>query len=206
MSNQVIVEKFKKLIELMKIENNLLYNVTDRTTNSYRIEALEKNMVIMAKLNKNITTINDIKDIKGFGKGTLDRVTEILLTGELTEIKRIKSKLKRLMKYNQLIEELSTVIGIGSVTAIDLISKFNITSLDDLKIRVQCKSIQVNDKIRIGLEYEGRFEKIIKRKYIGKIYETIRNLLPIRSIICGSYRRGLPSTQNLDLRLFLGQN
>jgi len=201
MNNENIVQKFKKLIELMKIENNLLYNANDRTVNSYRIGALEKNMVIMAKLNKKIKSVEDVKGIKGFGKGTIDRVTEILLTSDLLEIKRIKSKLKRLVKYNKLIEELSTVIGIGSITAIDLISKFNITSLDDLKIRVQCKAIKVNDKIRLGLEYEGQFEKVIKRKYISKIYEKIQNLLSVKSIVCGSYRRENETSHDIDLLL-----
>ena len=72
MNNENIVQKFKKLIELMKIENNLLYNANDRTVNSYRIGALEKNMVIMAKLNKKIKSVEDVKGIKGFGKGTID--------------------------------------------------------------------------------------------------------------------------------------
>lgn len=200
MNNQLIVDIFHKLIELMKIENNLTYNQNDKNVNNYRIEALQKNMVLFSNM-KNITSVDEIKNIKGVGDGTIKRVNEILLTGTLIELKYLKSKLKKLLKLNKLVDELCNVIGIGSITAIDLISRYNILSLDDLKVRVNTGSIKVNDKIKLGLMYEGKYETTIKRKYITKIYERIRNLLPIKSIICGSYRRGKSESHDIDLLL-----
>ena len=200
MDNQLIVDVFLKLLELMKIENKLTHDESNKIKNSYRIEALQKNMVLISNMKK-INSIDDIKNIKGIGDGTVKRVNEILLTGSLLELKNIKIKLKKMMKLNQLVDELCNVIGIGSITALDLINKYNIISLKDLKHRVKNGSIDVNDKIKLGLSYEGKYEKTIKRKYITKIYEKIRNLLPVKSIVCGSYRRGKSTSHDIDLLL-----
>lgn len=148
-----------------------------------------------------IRSENDVKNIKGFGKGTISRIKELLDTGNLREISWLKTKLKKLYKTHKLVEELTTVIGIGSITALNLIKSYNIKSLGDLKSRVASGDIQVNDKIKLGLAYEGQFEKTIKRKYITKIYDEIKKHISIFSIVCGSYRRGKETSHDIDILL-----
>ena len=201
-SNKLIVNKFKELIELLKIEVSLIYDQENKTINEFRVDALERNCNYISKMSTPITSTNDIKNIKGFGKGTLSRVQEILDTGSLKEITNMKIKIKKMFKIHLLIEELCKVIGIGSITAIRLINSWNITSLKDFKKRVKNKQIKVNDKIALGLKYEGKYEKIIPRKYIDKIYSQIKKVLSINSIICGSYRRGYEKSHDIDLLLW----
>ena len=201
-SNKLIVSKFKELIELLKIEVNLIYDQETKTVNEFRVDALERNCNVISKMSKVITKSDDVKTIKGFGKGTLTRIQEILDTGSLKEIVNLKRKIKKMYKIHLLVEELSNVIGIGSITAIRLISKWNITSLTDFKKRVKNKQIEVNDKIALGLKYEGRFEKTIPRKLIEKIYSKIKKSININSIVCGSFRRGYATSHDIDLLLW----
>lgn len=199
--NNNIIDKLSTVIELMKIEANLIYETDNKTSNMYRIDALEKNLKYIKNMKNEITNTKNINTIKGFGKGTIQRINEILNTGTLKEISWLKIKLKKLYKLHKLVEELTNVIGIGSITALNLIKSYDIKSLKDLKQRVITNDIQVNDKIKLGLAFEGQFEKIIKRKYITKMYENIKKHLSIYSLICGSYRRNKPVSHDVDLLL-----
>ena len=199
--NVNIIDKLSQVIELMKIEANLIYENDDRTSNMYRIDALEKNLRYIKTMKIEIKSENDVKTIKGFGKGTVSRINEILSTGTLREITWLKAKLKKLYKTHKLVEELTTVIGIGSITALNLINTYKFKSLRELKEKVINGTIQVNDKIKLGLAYEGHFEKTIKRKYITKIYNEIKKHISIYSIVCGSYRRGKEISHDIDILL-----
>ena len=201
-SNKLLVNKFKELIELLKIEVSLIYDQETKTINEFRVDALERNCNYISKMSITIASTNDVKNIKGFGKGTLARVQEILNTGSLKEITNMKRKVKKMFKIHLLVEELCNVIGIGSITAIRLINSWNITSFKDFKKRVKNKQIEVNDKIALGLKYEGRFEKIIPRKYVEKVYSKMRKVLSVNSIVCGSYRRGYAKSHDIDLLLW----
>jgi len=200
--NKTILQKFKELIKLLKIEVNLAYNKETKTVIEFRVDALERNYNYILKMNEQIVTVDSIKNIKGFGKGTLSRVQEILNTGTLVELKNMKSKIKKMYKIHLLVEELSKVIGIGSITAIRLIQKWKITSLKDFKNRVKNENLDVNDKIKLGLKYEGKFEKNMPRKIIDKVYMKIFNTLPVYSLVCGSYRRGVLVSHDIDLLLW----
>lgn len=199
--NDIIVEKLSKVIELMKIEMNLIYDTSNKTATMYKIDALEKNIKYIKYMKHQIKSIDDVNKITGFGKGTINRISEILSTNDLKEIKYLKYKLKKLYILHRLTEELSTVIGIGPITALNLINTYNIKSLTDLKKRVNNNSIDVNDKVKLGLKYEGYYEKIIKRKNITKIYDIIKKHISIFSIVCGSYRRGQQLSHDIDLLL-----
>lgn len=197
--NDLIIKKLTELIDLMKIEINLVYDTETKTTNMYRISALEKNKNIIKELKTEIKSKNDIITIKGFGPGTINRIEEIINTGNLKEILSLKKKVKKLYKLHKLVEEISNVIGIGSITALKMINEWNIKSLEDLKNRVKKDEIKVNDKIKMGLKYEGKYLTVIKRKYVTKIYDKIKDSIDISSMVCGSYRRGLPTSHDIDL-------
>ena len=100
--NNLIVKKLQKLTELLKIEINLLFTSESRTSNMYRIDAIEKNAKYIKNMTKTIKSENDVKNIKGFGKGTIARIKEILETGDLKELKYLKYKLKNLYKKHQI--------------------------------------------------------------------------------------------------------
>jgi len=200
--NEKIIEKLSELINLMRIELSLIHNNDIKTTNIYRITALEKNRDIIKKLGKEIVTVDDVANIKGFGKGTIGRIEEILYTGNLQEVIYLKRKIKKLYKLHILVEEISKVIGIGSITALRLVEEHKLKSLQELKEKVKNGTIEVNDKIKLGLKYEGKYSTDIKRKNVTKIFEKIKDIINMNCMICGSYRRGLPTSHDIDLLIW----
>lgn len=200
----LIIQKFNALIELLKMEINLSHDKEVKTINSFKVDALERNMQTLSKMNISKVNVTDVKGIKGFGKGTLAKIEEIIKTGTIYDITILNKKLKKLYKLDILIKEISQVIGIGSITALRLIYDWNIVSLNDLKSRVRNGSIVVNDKIALGLRYEGKYEKEIKRKYITKIDEKITKILhnTCEHIICGSYRRQNAISHDIDMLIW----
>lgn len=199
--NKSIIEAFTQLINLFLMKIDLLTNNDQKDIYTYKVDAFVRNLRVIKSLKKPIKSSDDVKHIKGFGKGTLSRIDEILSTGTLAEIKLLKHSLKGLQEKHKLIKELSTVIGIGAITAEDLINKHKITSLRDLKHKVRSGEIEVNDKIKLGLKYQGKYSTEIPHRYITRIYNNIKSILPIFSIVCGSYRREKPISHDIDLLL-----
>jgi DNA polymerase/3'-5' exonuclease PolX len=54
--------------------------------NNFRIKHLKNAVNIMSNFPTKITSIDNLKNIPGIGKGTLDRIDEILKTGKLEEV------------------------------------------------------------------------------------------------------------------------
>lgn len=200
--NRTIVKQFVKLIDLLKTEYNLILDAKQQEINTYKVASLTKNCIAMSKMKNKIKSSSDVSGIPGFGKGTLSRIDEIIKTGKLEEIEELKNKHKKMIKINKLVEELKTVIGIGTVRAFSLINTYNIVSLNDLKIRVKSKSIKVNDKIKLGLKYSGKYINKIERSIITKIKSKFKKYITesnLKWMICGSYRRKVSHSSDIDL-------
>ena len=118
--NKIIVENLENLI------NNLLYNKPPNF--SFKINSFRKTIQIINDLDYEIKDINVLKKIKGIGKGTLERIEEILQNGELKENKEFLKQKKNTSVSD--FNDLQKITGIGPSKAKQLIEK-NIT-LNDL--------------------------------------------------------------------------
>lgn len=202
--NQIFINELTKLVHMIQIANTLTSDKKLVQTNNFRIGSFSKVIGQIAKFKVQITTPTQLVGIPGFGKGTIERIGQILNKGYLTEVKELEALYKNLESKNKIIEELVSVIGIGKAVATELINKYGITSLQDLKVRAKANTIELNDKIKLGLKYAGKFETKIPRKIITRIYDLIydvaRTTNPNLIInICGSYRRGLPQSSDIDV-------
>jgi DNA polymerase/3'-5' exonuclease PolX len=202
--NQKFVDEFIKLVNFIKIENSVTNDPNIIKVNTFRISHLKKNLLAILKFKVPITSGSQLIGIPGFGKGTITRINEILIKGFLAEVKELDKLYAKLKQRNKIIDQLVNVIGIGKSIAADLIDKNGITSLEDLIIRVKTKTIDVNDKIKLGLKYVGKYETKIPRKIITKIYDKINQIIldcnsDLIINICGSYRRGLPQSSDIDI-------
>ncbi len=206
MSNQLILDNFKKLIKLIEIETN---NIDDKKLiliNRFRISNLKKVYKIISKMEEKILDGNKLKDIKGIGKGTIDRINEILETGKLKELKDYDNIVNKSAKQENIIDDLMKIIGIGRIQALHLISEYNVKSANELKQLSDSGKIQLSDKIKIGLKYLGKFEGSIPRKEIDLIYDYLQIMTDRFNnsffiTICGSYRRGLSHSSDVDILL-----
>lgn len=203
--NTVILQLFNKLIDLLKKSNKIEIDKKQKTINNFRIKNLINAITVLNGLNYEIT-LNNVNNLKlpGVGKGTISRIVEILESGYLEELDELDKITKS--KNIDIITELNNVVGIGDKTALDLIKKYKIQSIQELIDKVNSGKIIVNDKIRLGLKYYGLYKTNIPRDEINQIFIYMEQKLKklndkLLFIICGSYRRGKPTSGDIDLLL-----
>lgn len=185
--NSNIINQFSKLVKHIK------YSSDKSTNNKFRLQQTIKILDILKKYNKQITSGEQLANIKGIGSGTVDRINEILKTGYLSEITNINTK-----AY----EELESIFGIGKSLAKKLIEEHKITSIKQLKDAIKNKQITVSSHVLLGLKYNNTIKQMIPREELDKINKYLINILPnITFEICGSYRRGKSMSSDIDILL-----
>jgi DNA polymerase/3'-5' exonuclease PolX len=160
---------------------------------------IKKSLQIIKKYPKEIKdNLDEFSQLTGIGKGTMERINEIIKTKKLSEIENFKED-----KNELIVDELETIVGIGRATALDLVKK-GITSIKDLKNKIKEKKIKVNDKILLGIKYHNKFFGNIPRNEITKIKTILTNIFKKINngyffTICGSYRREQPTSNDIDV-------
>lgn len=180
--NNNIIDVLKQYLEKIKSEKAIIY----------KINAIANLIKIINIYPKEIKNGEELKDIKGVGKGSIEKINEILKTGTLSYLN------------NNILSELTEVIGIGPSIANQLIQKYKIKSLDELIKKVIKGEIEVNDKIKLGLKYVGKFKGNIPRQHIDDVQDYLKQFYS-NIIICGSYRRGLDFSSDIDILLYNSQ-
>ena len=191
--NKIIVENLENLI------NNLLYNKPPNF--SFKINSFRKTIQIINDLDYEIKNINVLKKIKGIGKGTLERIEEILQNGELKENKEFLKQKKNTSVSD--FNDLQKITGIGPSKAKQLIEK-NIT-LNDLINKPNKKNLEeLTHHQLIGVKY---YSDLLKRidNYIIYEVEKYLNKFDFTFTICGSYRRKKETSGDIDI-LVLKEN
>lgn len=203
LNNKKIVTEFDLLINDIQYKlNNNEYDKNEIAKYKFKLKHFKNALKIIKMFPDKITKGNDLKDISGIGKGTIDRIDEIIKTKKLAEVD--KPEIKEIKKEMDLIDELSQVINIGSKVAKQLIEKYNIKSISELKKKVKDNKIEVNDKIKMGLKYHGIVEVKIPRKEIDTYNEILQKLIKtidenLILTIAGSYRRCKDVSNDIDI-------
>jgi len=211
--NQNLVSEFEKLVNFIRIEIDtakIKKDVKLATANSFRLKQVANALNTIKKYPKKITldNIDEFSQFPGIGKGTVDRIKEILSKGKLLEIANFKDTVD---DNKKLIEELESIVGVGRSHALDLISQ-GVKSVEDLKKKIAKGKIEVNDKIALGVKYYGKFAGDIPRAEIDKIYKIFESVIKKLNTqykltdtnkyifeICGSYRREKPTSGDIDV-------
>jgi DNA polymerase/3'-5' exonuclease PolX len=207
-SNEALANEFNLLIKQIQYNINNINNIPskDKTKYQFKIRHFKNALRIIKQFPDKITSGDDLKDISGIGKGTMDRIDEFLTNKKLSEIDI--SKIIKVKKDLDILDDLSKVINIGPKVAKQLVDKYNIKSVKELKERIKEGEIEVNDKIQMGLKYYGIIKENIPRSEIDKYYDIFRNViktidgynsLGIVLIIAGSYRRQKKTSNDIDI-------
>ena len=188
--NQKIISNFESLAAQTKKEEG----------NSFRVKSHYKVIKIIKNLDFEIENSTQIADIKGIGKSTLKRVDEILKTGTLAEIKSNQNNIDNL-------GDLERITGVGPVKAKKLFEKGLTlqTILDDCKKGVLEEDFTSHQLL--GLKHFHDLEKRIPYKEITQINKFLEKELSkitdnIELQICGSYRREMPTSGDIDVLFF----
>lgn len=200
MKNETIIKEFEKLINQIKFDIDTSASKSESMVNHYRLRQVNNVLNILKKYPKEIKSSEQLKGIKGVGKNSLARISEILTTGKLSEIK-IKGSEK---KYLDIIEQLEQIIGIGRKTALDLVKNHDIKSIDQLKEAYNNGTLELTNQQVLGLKYYDLLKDKIPRAEIDKIYNYILSVAvsidpELLIIICGSYRRLKPFSNDVDI-------
>lgn len=208
--NNIIISEFEKLVSFIQKEIDFSQDTKTKTANTFRLRQTKNALNIIKKYPKKISkdTIEDFSELPGIGKGTIDRINEILTNKKLKELADFKdtSELEK-----KALEELESVVGIGRSHALELI-KEGITSVTMLKDAIKNGTIEVNEKIELGIKYYGVFEGNIPRAEITKVSKMISKVIDSLNKqykyddtnkyifdICGSYRREKPVSGDIDV-------
>jgi DNA polymerase beta len=211
--NPKLVSEFEKLVNFVQIEIDtakIKKDVKLITANTFRLKQIANALGTIKKFQKTITldNIDEFAQLPGIGKGTVERIKEIIVKGKLEEIANFKDTVD---ENKQLIEELESIIGVGRSHALDLISQ-GIKSVADLKKKIDKGKIEVNDKIALGVKYYGKFAGNIPRAEIDKVYKIFESIIKKMNShyklsdtdkyvfeICGSYRREKQTSGDIDV-------
>jgi DNA polymerase/3'-5' exonuclease PolX len=138
--NDKLISEFDRLIAFIREEADKYQQHKDFKkvqVNQFRIKQLSVVLSILKKYPNQITleNINELKDISGIGKGSLERIKEILTSGSLKELGSFVDSKK---EKRDAIENLEEIVGIGRSKALELIDK-GITSVEILKENQEVK-------------------------------------------------------------------
>jgi DNA polymerase/3'-5' exonuclease PolX len=202
--NEKIIEQFKLLIKQIKfdIDNSV---GKEQIKHTFRLSSIEKAVKILENFKNEIKDVTQLEGIEGIGKGTLDRIEEILETGKLNEVK-IKDT-----KYLKGLEELSKIYGVGRKTAISLIKKYKVNNVEELKKKYDNGEITLPHDIELGLKYYGLLKEKIPRSEMDEINSFLCNMIlnidpQLFGVICGSYRRLNPTSNDVDFIIIHPEN
>ena len=209
--NSNIIKQLEKLVAMIIQETNFFIKEKNKkaiTRNKFRLRYTKNLIYVIENLDYQITIDNykQLKEFDGVGKGSIDRIKEIITTGFLKEVKGFKEDSNNKKKS---LKELEQIIGVGKSNAIELYNQ-GATSISKLKKLIKSNKIQVNDKIILGLKYHGICKTNIPRKEIDKVYKMLTKIFNKVNKkftdknkycfeICGSYRRQKLLSNDIDL-------
>lgn len=192
--NKTIIEQFELLVKNLYFKKNEMSNI------SFKINSFKKTIEIIENLDFEIKNISQLKSIKGIGKGTLDRIKQILDNGFLQELKSNKENTiekEKEDKNKEEFEKLLNVTGIGPAKAKKLLEE-NIT-LE--KLLNNPKKDILNNLTHhqiVGLKYYYDIMKRIDSSIIEKIEKYLKKF-DFNFNICGSFRREKDDSGDIDI-------
>lgn len=186
-NNDMLVRKFERLRD---------FHHSFGANHIHEYNAYRKIVDILKKYPKQIRDIENVKGVDGIGKRTIEKIEEILKTGELKMLKDIEKDKRLVGKMH-----LQTVMGIGPSKAGDLVRK-GIYSVSDLKRAVKRGDVKLNDKQLVALKYSSDLDKRIPRNEVKKFGNVVNNVagkLGCHVELAGSYMYGAKDSGDVDM-------
>jgi DNA polymerase/3'-5' exonuclease PolX len=188
---------FDKLIEYTKYTIDLKSELKDK----YRLKSIINTRNIIEQYKKPIKSYLQFKNIKGIGKGSLDRIQEIIETNNLHELLNYNTD----VKYFEYLNELNKIFGLGRKKAYELYNKYNIRSIDDLINNID--KLNISKQIKIGVKYYNKLSKNIDRSiliYVDNLFAKYvkKTNINLCGIMCGSFRRKMKTSNDIDYIIY----
>ena len=182
----------ERYIELMETLGYVMRTRKD----AMRARAYANAKETIAGFSGDITSPEQLKDMKGIGTTIYQKLVDYTATGTL----RVLEESKDIVAKKKAIDVFANIYGVGEKSAEELVDK-GITTMEQLEAR---KTEVLNDKQLVGLKYYNDILQRIPRSEIRE-YEKIfkaafpKNVECSRFEIVGSYRRGMKSSGDIDV-------
>ncbi len=149
---------------------------------------------------KQITSLDDMKDFKGIGEKITKKINEIISTGQLQSAEKAKTN----YDINAL-DTFQNIYGIGPAKATELV-QLGITTIFQLRQAIIKNPKLLNDKQKIGLKYYEELLERIPRSEMEEHRDILDFLLPpemkeYETEIVGSFRRQAETSGDIDVLL-----
>ena len=209
-TNQLVIDTYTRLIQVTK-ERQKMMTQEDAKKTRFRLSQYSKVIRLITDYEEIIVDGDQLKDVKGVGKGTISKINEIIETGTLTDLADDLPELVSSYHDSDLrvINELKQFHGIGDAIAKRLIAKFHITGTDDFVNkyndgRIGIGKNQISKHIAVGIEHFRDIQQKIPYDEIRHINHFIQSAVKsidskLRVIICGSHRRKMPLSGDIDM-------
>ena len=198
--NSDITDFLRKTADLLAIKGANEFRVRSYREAANSIENLTEDLSEKVENDENLTEIPDV------GESMAEKIREIVETGSLQQLEKLKKEVP---------EELSDLLnieGLGPERVKDLFREFKIETLDDLEKVVEDQKVRelegfgekVEDKIRRELERQRNQEARIlfsrAEEYGEPFVDYLKESEQIEeAILTGSYRRRKETIGDLDL-------
>lgn len=166
-------------------------------TSVFKALAYKKAMDEIRRLGKPIRSADDVAGVPAIGEKIAEKIREIVATGQLAAAEKVKSTLGV-----DALEELMTIHGIGPVKARELVEG-GIRSVGALQMAVAVNPSLLNETQKLGLKYAAFATQRIPRDEMDVHAHTLYDFISkdLKGEVVGSYRRGLPTSGDIDLLL-----
>nr|ACO12660.1 DNA polymerase beta [Lepeophtheirus salmonis] len=165
--------------------------------NKFKSNAYRKAANVLSKHSTRITSGDEARKLDGIGAKIALKIDEFIETGNLRKLDNIRTDDKA-----NAINLLTRVIGIGPVKARELVENEGIRTVEDLR-KIEGKLTHAQ---KVGLRHFDDFEERIPRNEVDSLHLLLREHIgeldkTYTMTICGSYRRGLPTSGDVDVLL-----
>jgi len=102
--NPKLISEFEKLVNYLQLQADEAKKSGDQKVliaNTFRLKQIKNSLLTIKKYPKKISIDNlaEFKELPGIGKGTVDRIIEILTKGNLDELKGFKDTSSKVEAY-----------------------------------------------------------------------------------------------------------
>jgi DNA polymerase/3'-5' exonuclease PolX len=200
-ANDKLIHNFKSLIE------KLVYDKanTGNKSISFKIINFRKVIKILESYQREITSLEDVKDTKGIGQGSLERIEQFLKNGVFDELRDSFENTTTQNSMNNL-KDLQRITGVGPVKAKALNDRgFTLESILSMG-KEELEENFTHHQI-LGIKHFHDLEKRIPRSEITKIKTYLEKLCDkmdgcLNIQVCGSYRREKPDSGDVDVLIY----
>ena len=196
--NQLICKVFEQFIDYISAQVKMTTG-DDKKKNNFRLTQTKKALAVIRTAPFPIINGKVAQQLDCVGKGTAERIDEIIKTGTLKELNTEYTQ----TPTEKAIQELTSVTGIGEAHAKQYIER-GIISIELLRKAVEEGTVKITHHMSLGLKYYDDFNLKIPYDEIEELYKIIKRVIndiyPDMMVkTCGSHRRGKAMSGDIDV-------